>query len=425
MMIDILLTVAVIASLPLCFARPWIGILVFAWLGYMNPHRLTSGFAYSMPFAKMVAVATLGGLLFTKERRPLPRTRETYLLVAFWATMVCSTLFVAIHPERAWYELAQVSKMLLMTAATLMLFQEREKLRALLLVIAVSIGVYGVNGGAVGLLTRWQDRLWGPPESMLYENNALGFALTMMLPFFVFLRREESRAWVRRALLAAFGLSISAVFATYSRGAFTTLVLVLAAVVWKTRRADPAVVAVALCVPLLVAVTPRMWSERMLTIAQPLQQASGIQRSKSWYVAWHLGVDHPLLGAGFQPFSPDVYEHYLPGYRDFHNAHNHYLQVLAEHGFTGLLLFSAILASVFLTLQRTRSAVRGDPTQRWIGSYAEMLQVSLFAYAVGGAFLNMPYFDLYYQLVAIAVLLQQSVKPQVEGRDTSYRRGNG
>jgi len=54
---QIALTVLVVALLPFCFTRPWIGVLVFAWLGYMNPHRLVGGFAGNLPFGKLVAGA--------------------------------------------------------------------------------------------------------------------------------------------------------------------------------------------------------------------------------------------------------------------------------------------------------------------------------------------------------------------------------
>ena len=48
---DIIVTLAVFGTLPFIFWRPWIGILVWCWLGYMNPHRLAWGFSTSMPFA--------------------------------------------------------------------------------------------------------------------------------------------------------------------------------------------------------------------------------------------------------------------------------------------------------------------------------------------------------------------------------------
>ena len=61
---DALVLMLVAGSLPLIFMRPWIGILVWSWLGYMNPHRLTWGFAYDFPFAQIVGIVTLLALVF-------------------------------------------------------------------------------------------------------------------------------------------------------------------------------------------------------------------------------------------------------------------------------------------------------------------------------------------------------------------------
>jgi putative inorganic carbon (hco3(-)) transporter len=409
---DMLLTVVIVATLPVCFLRPWVGMLVFAWIGFMNPHRLLDGFAYQMPYAKMVAGVTLAGLLVTRERYALPRTREVYLLAALWVTFVCSTVFVALQPEVAWEKLAEISKILLMTGATIVLFQDRRKLNVLLVVIAFSIGYFAVTGGLWSLYTGFQERLYGPAKSAIADNNDLGFALTMVLPIFVLLRRQVANPWIRHALLAMFGLSIVAVFATYSRGALIGLCIVLPLTLVLTRTKDVPVLLAAVAACLVIYITPRQWVERMQTITPTVYRddSSGSKRITSWYVAFRLGLDHPLLGAGFRPFEPDVYERYLPGYWDNHDAHNHFLQVFAEHGFTGLLLFTGLLVSLFLTLLRIRRATRGDPARQWIGESAQFIGASLVAYVVGGVFLNMPYFDLFYQLVAVVVILQQAAQ---------------
>src|SRR5688572_1870993 len=143
---DIFVFVVIVGSLPFCFLRPWIGVLVWSWIGYMNPHRLTWGFAHDMPFALMVAIATVAGLIITKEKYPLPSVREIYLLVLFSLLIVLSTLF-AFYPDDAWEQFDKVWKILLMTFVTIILFQDRKKLQALIWVIAFSIGFYGLKGG--------------------------------------------------------------------------------------------------------------------------------------------------------------------------------------------------------------------------------------------------------------------------------------
>ncbi len=56
---DVLITLMVFATLPYIFRNPWYGVLVWSWLSYMNPHRLAYGFAYTMPFAQIVALVLL------------------------------------------------------------------------------------------------------------------------------------------------------------------------------------------------------------------------------------------------------------------------------------------------------------------------------------------------------------------------------
>ena len=146
MYLGIALTAFVFAMLPICLAHPWIGMLMWAWLGYMNPHRLTWHFSYTMPYAIMVAVATLVGLLFTKDRKPMPWVRETYLLSALWLLFTLSTVF-ALYPGDAWKRWYFVSKILLFTYVPLLLLQDRKRLKWFLLVIALSIGFYGLKGG--------------------------------------------------------------------------------------------------------------------------------------------------------------------------------------------------------------------------------------------------------------------------------------
>ena len=407
--LDILLIALVAASLPLCVWRPWIGVLVFAWLGGMYPHRIVSGLAYDLPLSKAVAVATLVGLLFTKERYPLPRRPEVYLLGALWLTFLASTMLAAVEPERAWIKFVEVSKIFLMTGVTMVLFQDRAKVHALLLVLSLSIGILGVRGGVWGFGTALQQRLFGPPGSSIGDNNALGFVFTIVLPLLAYLRQQERSRVLRGLLLMAFGLSIVALFTTYSRGAFVGLCLVLPLIGLQIRTKDKALLVVGAAACLVIYLAPRQWAERMQTITPTAYRAdsSGAQRMKAWYVAFRLGFDHPLLGAGFHPFSPAVYERYLPGYSDYHDAHNHFLQIFAEHGLTGLGLFVALMAVVLLHLWRLARAVRGDPQREWIGDYVHMIGIAVIAFAAGGAFINMPYCDLYFDLVAVAVVLQE------------------
>lgn len=410
----VLLVACVAVLVPVSLARPWVGYLAYTWLSLMVPHRLVGGMVANWPFAKVIALATLVGLLFTRDRYPLPRRRELMLLGCFWLVAVCSTVWAAQQPQRAWPQLEQFSKIVLMTVVALVLFRDRRKIRWWLLVIASSIGSIAVGGSIYAIGTGFASLLFGPQGSMIDDNNGLGFALAMVLPLFAFLLIGTDRAWLRALLLLGFFCTLIAIVATYSRGSFIVLCVILPLVLFLLPRKD-LIVAACLAGLTVVALTPPQWGGRMATITPAAYRAtaSGAQRVQSWYVAWKVGVDQPLLGAGFRPFTPELYERYLPGYSDYHDAHNHFLQVLAEHGFTGLILFSALLATVMLRMWRTAGATALAPQHAWVRPIALMTFCSLVAYVVGGMFINSPYFELLYQMIAVAVLVDDMARSPV------------
>jgi hypothetical protein len=58
---DILVIGGVLASLPFCFTKPYLGVLMWILVSLANPHRMTYGVAYSFPVAQLVAISTLAG----------------------------------------------------------------------------------------------------------------------------------------------------------------------------------------------------------------------------------------------------------------------------------------------------------------------------------------------------------------------------
>jgi len=406
---DFAVTAVILSLLPVSVLHPWIGILTWSWIGYMNPHRLTFSFAYNLPFALLVMGATLVGLLFTREKKGLPGSSEVFLLLALWGWFLVTTMF-AFYPEDAWAQFVKVSKILLGAFLTIALFQDVRRLQMLIWVIAGSIGFYGLKGGIFALATGAQHRVLGPPDSFLSGNTEIGLALNMVIPLLVYLQRQEQHFWRRRALMAVTILSIIASLSTYSRGALLGLAVVVPLLFLKSR-------ARLILLPLLViAVMPAGWLTQMETIEGYKEDLSANQRLNSWFVSYELAKEYPVMGGGFRTFSEEIYNMYMPGYRfagSEHDAHSIYFQVLGEHGFTGLGIYVALLLSTLVSLRRLVWQTRKNPAQQWICNCAEMVEVSVVGYIVSGTFLSMSYFDLFYHLIAITVILKVLAKAPV------------
>lgn len=403
MLFDVALIGLVVASLPICFMRPWIGSLLWWWVSFMNPHQLAHSFAFDGWFAILIALATVAGAAVSPERYPLPRSRERYLLMALWGFCALTTTVAAINPWRAWVRLAIMSAILVMTFVVTSLFQDRRKLRVLLWVTALSLGSYALNGAVWVLWTGGVERLDGPMYSQIQNNNDLAAALVGLAPFFVFLGASASQRWLRHVSLGVFGVMVVAILGTYSRAAFLALCVVLVLLACYRQWRAIAIACTAWAV-FLLCTAPAKWVDRIDSIRTYEADHSARLRPLSWYVAMRIGLDHPFFGAGFRPFNRDMYARYIPGYVDDHDAHNMFLQVFAEHGFPGLILYTGLIASTLVTLWRTARRPL-EPHAGWIRDYAQMLLVSLAGYLVAGTFHCLSYREVFFHLLALAMIV--------------------
>ena len=399
---DYFVTLIVLGSLPYILARPHMGIVMWSWLGYMNPHRLSWGFATTMPFAQIVAIATLLGMLFSREPKHIPWTRETILLVLFIIWMCITTLF-ALEPDRAFPLLEKVLKIQLMTFVTLMLMMSRERINLLAWTIALSIGFYGVKGGVFTILTGGGYHVQGPPGTFIGGNNEMGLAMLMVLPIIRYLYLEAEIKWIRLGLLAALLLTVVAILGTQSRGALVGLAAVGFFLIMKSPNRLAFLTLTVITIPVVLGLMPESWWDRMGTIQNYQEDGSAMGRINAWWFAFNLAMDRPL-GGGFEVFNQPWFRMYAPEPEDLHDAHSIWFEVLGEHGIIGLVLFFTLGLFTWRTATWIIKKARGIDELTWASNLARMLQVSLVAYAASGTFLGLAYFDLYYHIVAMIVL---------------------
>jgi probable O-glycosylation ligase (exosortase A-associated) len=434
---DLVLFALIFGLLPLYIARPYVGVLVWSWFGYMNPHKLTWGVASDFHFAQIIAAGTLLGalLMIIREGKSprIPCERETILLLLLWG-MFTFTTFFALRPDLAWYSWEQITKILLMTFLTIILVNNERRFRYLVLVIAISLGFWGFRGGIFAVLTGGNYRVWGPEDSFIEDNNALGLALNMVLPFLFYLAKIERNLYLRWLLHIFFFLTILAILFTYSRGALLGLVVVLGLLFFGLRlkqKVTVAIIAVVL-VPITVVYLPDQWVDRMETIKTYKQDSSATGRIEAWRTSWRIALDKPLVGGGFNVLhDEEIYRYYNPeidqgreGWVETNptGAHSAYFEVLGENGFVTFGLFMLLLVWSIGSTRALRTISRENGEQTFY-YYSRMLEVSLFGYAVTALFLELASFDLFYHIVALVivlkVLLREKLQLTREQRDAS------
>lgn len=399
---DLLVTLIVLGAIPWILMRPYIGVLVWSWLGYMNPHRLGWGFAYDFPFAQITAIVLFASLIFSKEPKKIPITPLTTVWILFVIWMCITTPF-AIFPEFANDYLIRVIKIQIPVFITMMLFLSKERIDALIWVIFISIGFFTVKGGLFTILTGGSFRVWGPPSSFIEGNNELALASLMVVPLVNYLRLVSTNKWIKRALLVSMVLMIVSAIGSQSRGALLAA-LAVAGYFWlkSDKKFVMAIVGVALAVGIYTFM-PQSWHDRMSTIETYDEDASAMGRITAWKMAINLAADR-VFGGGFETFRQGAYDLYLPEAPLPLDAHSIYFKVLGEHGFIGLSLFLLILFLAFKTGKSVEKMTKGVAELEWLNYLSKMLCVSLIAFMVGGAFLGLTYFDLPYHIIALIVL---------------------
>ncbi len=210
----------------------------------------------------------------------------------------------------------------------------------IILVLAVVAGraIYGQKKGRI---------LWWMGAALYGCDIVMSMARTYYLaiiPTFIVLLWKKGRRWVVGAGLAA-------------------LVLAL----------------------LVLALGPRSLGRRVASTWN-MNNASNAERVYLWISGWHMVEKRPILGWGpgiYQytagpykaPYAHDIHYPTHVGFQTKCHAHNLYLMVAIQSGFTGLILFLAFVAAAFIELRR-----QPDPALRY-GAMA-----ALTAFLAGGFF---------------------------------------
>jgi probable O-glycosylation ligase (exosortase A-associated) len=160
----------------------------------------------------------------------------------------------------------------------------------------------------------------------------------------------------------------------------------------------------------------------MASIQNYEEDSSAMGRLAAWWVAWGIAKDH-LFGAGYGIAYPHLFAMYSPIPSNPVVAHSIYFQILGNHGFVGLGLFLALWVSTWALTAKIRKTALQRPETKWCHDLASMVQVAFVGYAVGGAFLNLAYFDLPYNLMVAVVLTHVWMKTRAWEREPVYKPG--
>lgn len=409
---DVILVLLFSGAALMALREPYYGVLLWAWLSIMNPHRMTWGFAYSLPFAAIAAAIALFAMTYGKPRPKLPVTAPTVLLIVFILWTAITTVF-AIHVEPSFELFTRAFKTWFMTLIAIAIIQEKKHIQAFLWVVVGSVAFFGIKGGMFTIATGGSYRVWGPLDSLIFGNNELAVALVMTVPLLYFLSLQVSKNWQRWGFYISMLFCSAAALGSQSRGAFLAIMAMVSALSWKSKHRLKISIALIAIMPFALAALPESWWERMGTIRTYDEDASAMGRIVAWKLAWNIAMDR-ITGAGFATATRFIYDLYSPiPDAQVLVAHSIYFQVLGDHGFIGLFIYLALWFTTYRMAGNLRKLTENRPDILWIRDLGRMIQVSLLGFFVGGAFLSLAYWDVpFYILVLVVTLDRLARKPE-------------
>jgi colanic acid/amylovoran biosynthesis glycosyltransferase len=366
----------------------------------------------------LIVAAVLGrppGEWARLARRPL-----TWMLVAYTLVLLASTTY-ARAPDLADARVAEIAKALVIYVLIVSLASSarRVRLAAWTMLLAgtllAGLGVLRVLGidvpGLSDGLARvelahvygrtFEPRITGP----LGDPNFFAQILLVLVPIGLFLAWDTRRRMARVLAFGSVALVVAATVLTYSRGGalalgfVAVLTLVAHGTSWKRLAMGGAVLAAVWTFAL-----PAEFTARLGTVRQFLPGAEKVVRWDSSFqervlltgTAWTMFADNPVLGVGVGNYTtrfPEYAERFGSAAPDYHEAgaaryaHNLFLEVGAETGALGLIVFGGALLAAFGGLGRARAG--GTlPGAEGLGGLARAFQVALAGYLASSLFLH-------------------------------------
>lgn len=358
-------------------------------------------------------------LLDGRQSRQLWRlwvpTTACLLILLTWMAI---SIPVGIYPGNSYTLLVDnFSKTVLMYVVIAGSVRGSRDIERLAFVYYLSAAIY-----AVAVLTRFDigsGNAWRLGDLYYYDANDFATFAVSAIPIGLYFAHGGRRSMTR--IFSAIALVVLTVAFVHSgsRGGFLAVLSMGAYVVFRynaiaVRWRVSAFVMVAL---VFLAVASGEYWRQMGAIGSDTDynQTSESGRRQIWSRGIGYMLDNPLLGVGPNNFSVAegtlsplaTRQQFGVGVR-WNAAHNSFVQIGAELGIPGLLVFVALLVSAFAALIGSERQRRRNPA--FSGRVLELRQAltaSLIGFVVGAFFLSLAYHEMLYTLLALAVSMEK------------------
>ena len=401
---------------------PWRGVqwtlTYIGFLGYI--FAITT---YRVPIGDVSIVFALIGLLTMREPVRVPGLLKGLGVFLLWGIVgFALTRF----PQAVYDRLDAMVKLWLIALVAANALRTRQQVRFFLVFWLACFALYPVRGAFFNFYI-YHENLFGRAKwNYIFSNpNDLAAFCILQLSMALGLHALEAKGPVRLATRIGLAVVPFLILLTKSRGAFLGFAVFLLFALWGQRRRGRAVGIAVVVAAGLIFVAPsnvldRVFALRKIestgTVAAADEEGSAEQRYEIWKVARLIIREHPIAGVGLGAYPR---EHELAATRPQFNptaqgrrdTHSTYLNVTAETGYVGIIIFVATYLGAFVAIESTRRKLKKTRPQTAQTLYAmEIGAVGFFVAALFGSLAHVSFLVLHViTLWCVAELMRREV----------------
>ena len=432
------------ATAPYAEPRDWgyVGLMAFTAVLLLRPQDQLPGLG-SLHLAEICAFIGIGPMLLHRFARRLPVFRvtpETMGLIAFGLVILATAPF-SFWPGGA-FELFYDSYLKIVIVFVLMMNtlttpKRLEQLTWLIICCCGYIAGRAVFDYARGVNLVEGGRIAGAVSGIFGNPNDLALNMVTFMPAALMVALTRRHSNLKRLTAAAIAaLMLATVVFTKSRGGALGMGVMLTAVLFLGRKVRPGFTIMALGAVLLATpFMPASFWQRMATITDEQQdKAQYTGSSEARRVVMQEGINtfmaFPLTGIGAGQF-----KNYNPPERKerWRETHNALIQVAAETGLFGLVIFSFLIVRGGLAAAKTRRlltkpskreapdplrATLQDEDRRSLYAYTAAMTAGLLGWFTCSLFASVAYSWTFYYLLAMIVATRELVRVRISAAHT-------
>ena len=409
--------------------RPFIALAMWPWTALFFPNGWVYGIAGSIRYNLLIAGVTIATYVLHKHKPKVHWGLLGALVLLFFIWTTIGTPLTIGRPDVAWIFWNRFSKVIALFVFVVLIVEKKLHLDVLLWGVVLSVGFYGNLEALKFIASGGGHMIAGMYGHVLGDRNELAVAFVMTLPICMYLLGEyghRARA-LQVGLIGTMCLLVFAVIGTQSRGGFIALLTLAGYLFLKSDRKILLSVLGLILVVVLANFVSNDWTSRIDTIETANTDSSFMGRVVVWKLSFILAMDHPFFGGGFkaienfsvaQELARDFFRYpwfytgdELPQTSFARAAHSIYFQVLGDQGFVGLGLYLGCLFFGWSKAGKAARTIKRAGGARWLSTVATMLQLSIFAFALGGAALSFAYFDLIFTWFGLVIVIEYRLVP--------------